>query len=79
MRTKIVAGNWKMNKNRTETESLLSELSAKLPDTEAQVIVAPTFCKPGNCQSRFGRFHHWSICPKHAFRGKWSLHRRDFC
>ncbi len=43
MRTKIVAGNWKMNKNRSETESLLSELSAKLPDTEAQVIVAPTF------------------------------------
>ena len=43
MRTKIVAGNWKMNKNLKETEALLSELSAKLPDTDAQVIVAPTF------------------------------------
>ncbi|MDC6366769.1 MULTISPECIES: triose-phosphate isomerase [Flavobacteriaceae] len=43
MRTKIVAGNWKMNKNLSETEALLSELSAKLPDTEADVIVAPTF------------------------------------
>ena len=43
MRTKIVAGNWKMNKNLEETEALLAELSAKLPDTGAEVIVAPTF------------------------------------
>ena len=43
MRTQIVAGNWKMNKNLEETEALLSELSAKLPDTDAEVIVAPTF------------------------------------
>ncbi|AWX43540.1 Triose-phosphate isomerase [Flagellimonas maritima] len=43
MRTKIVAGNWKMNKNLEETETLLTELSAKLPDTDAEVIVAPTF------------------------------------
>lgn len=43
MRTKIVAGNWKMNKNLEETESLLGELAAKLPDTNAEVIVAPTF------------------------------------
>jgi len=43
MRTQIVAGNWKMNKNLEETEALLSELSAKLPDTESEVIVAPTF------------------------------------
>lgn len=43
MRTQIVAGNWKMNKNLEETELLLSELAAKLPDTEGEVIVAPTF------------------------------------
>lgn len=43
MRTNIVAGNWKMNKNLDETEALLSELSAKLPDSHAEVIVAPTF------------------------------------
>ncbi|MEE1963024.1 triose-phosphate isomerase [Allomuricauda taeanensis] len=43
MRTKIVAGNWKMNNNLKETEALLTELSAKLPDTKAEVIVAPTF------------------------------------
>lgn len=43
MRSKIVAGNWKMNKNAEETEALLSELTAKLPDTQAEVMVAPTF------------------------------------
>ena len=32
-----------MNMNLEETEALLAELSAKLPDTKAQVIVAPTF------------------------------------
>ena len=43
MRNQIVAGNWKMNKNLEETGALLAELSAKLPDTNAEVIVAPTF------------------------------------
>lgn len=44
MRQKIVAGNWKMHKNADETEDLLNELIDKLPhDTEAQIIVAPTF------------------------------------
>ena len=44
MRTKIVAGNWKMNKNSEETEDLLNELIDKLPtNKEVLVIVAPTF------------------------------------
>jgi triosephosphate isomerase (TIM) len=44
MRTKIVAGNWKMHKNAEETEDLINELIAKLPtDLEAKVIIAPTF------------------------------------
>ena len=44
MRTKIVAGNWKMHKNAEETEDLLNDLIDKLPnDVEARVIVAPTF------------------------------------
>ncbi|NNE75863.1 MAG: triose-phosphate isomerase [Pricia sp.] len=43
MRSKIVAGNWKMNKNLEQTEALLNELAAKLPDTQAEVMVAPTF------------------------------------
>lgn len=32
-----------MNKNLAETEALLTELAAKLPDTQAEVMVAPTF------------------------------------
>ena len=37
MRTKIVAGNWKMNKNSEETEDLLNELRL-LQDTDAEKI-----------------------------------------
>lgn len=44
MRQKIVAGNWKMNKNAEETEDLLNGLIEALPqDVEARIIVAPTF------------------------------------
>jgi triosephosphate isomerase len=44
MRTKIVAGNWKMHKNAEETEDLLNDLIDKLPtDKEVRLIVAPTF------------------------------------
>lgn len=43
MRNKIVAGNWKMNKNLQETDELLVELAAKMPDTQAEVMVAPPF------------------------------------
>jgi triosephosphate isomerase len=44
MRKKIVAGNWKMHNNAEQTEDLLNELIAKVPtETNAQVIVAPTF------------------------------------
>lgn len=43
MAQKIVAGNWKMHKNATETAKLLNEIIEKLPQTDAQVIVAPTF------------------------------------
>ena len=44
MRKKIVAGNWKMNKNSEETEDLINELIANIPtDCVAEVIIAPTF------------------------------------
>jgi triosephosphate isomerase len=43
MRTKIVAGNWKMNKNSSETAALISELKAAVPQTKAEVMIAPTF------------------------------------
>lgn len=44
MRSNIVAGNWKMNKNAEQTEDLLNALIDKLPqDKEVEIIVAPTF------------------------------------
>lgn len=43
MRTKIVAGNWKMNMDAQGTHSLLSELIAQLPETSVSVVVAPPF------------------------------------
>ena len=44
MRKKIVAGNWKMNKNSEETEDLINDLIDKFPtDTQVKVIIAPTF------------------------------------
>jgi triosephosphate isomerase len=43
MRKKIVAGNWKMNKNSSETAALLTQLQSKMPKTSAEVMVAPTF------------------------------------
>ena len=43
MRTKIVAGNWKMNKNSSETVALIKELKAAIPETAAEVMIAPTF------------------------------------
>ena len=43
MRKKIVAGNWKMNKNQDETVSLVSEIVSQLEETTAEVMVAPTF------------------------------------
>jgi triosephosphate isomerase len=48
MRNKIVAGNWKMNKDLMGTAALLEELSAKLPDTDAKVMVSPTFVNLAN-------------------------------
>lgn len=43
MRKKIVAGNWKMNNDLAQTDLLLTQLMQKMPDTHAEVMVAPTF------------------------------------
>ena len=44
MRKKIVAGNWKMNKNATQTAALLNELKTQVAsENNKEVIVAPTF------------------------------------
>ena len=44
MRKNIVAGNWKMNLNRTEGITLLEEVLAKLPiDNNTHVVFVPSF------------------------------------
>ncbi|MCM4154770.1 triose-phosphate isomerase [Gramella sp. AN32] len=44
MRKKIVAGNWKMNNDLSETEELISQLKLQMvKDPEATVMVAPSF------------------------------------
>ena len=43
MRKKIVAGNWKMNNDLAQTESLITDLIKQLPNTDAEVMIAPTF------------------------------------
>ena len=44
MRKNIVAGNWKMNLNRTEGIALVEDVLAKLPaDNNTHVILAPSF------------------------------------
>jgi triosephosphate isomerase len=43
MRKKIIAANWKMNKNLTETNNFITFLIEKMPETEAEIIIAPAF------------------------------------
>ena len=46
MRSKIVAGNWKMNNNNKETKALVKGIRKsikKLPLENTRVLVAPTF------------------------------------
>jgi triosephosphate isomerase len=43
MRRKIVAGNWKMNQNAQETIKLIEDLNSQMLQTNAEVIIAPSF------------------------------------
>ncbi|MBT8253075.1 MAG: triose-phosphate isomerase [Flavobacteriaceae bacterium] len=43
MRRKIVAGNWKMNNDLTETEGLITDIKKQQRTSDAQVMIAPTF------------------------------------
>jgi len=43
MRTKIVAGNWKMNKTLPEAISLINDLKAQINPSGVEVIIAPPF------------------------------------
>lgn len=43
MRKPIIAGNWKMNKMPSEAVQLIDELKPLVKDSEAEVVVCPTF------------------------------------
>ena len=46
MRTKIVAGNWKLNNDKEESKNLIKDLKKAIKANElknTRVIVAPTF------------------------------------
>jgi triosephosphate isomerase len=59
MRKKIVAGNWKMNLDLSETESLITELKEYLPNEPvAEIVLAPPFT---NLYSVFSDFRETSV------------------
>lgn len=43
MRTKLVAGNWKMNGSLQQNAALIAELKANLPESGCEVVVCPPF------------------------------------
>ncbi len=43
MRKQIVAGNWKMNNDLAQTETLISDLKKQKNKSRAEVMIAPTF------------------------------------
>jgi len=44
MRDKIIAGNWKMNHDKSKTSLLLQKLIQKIPNKiDNRIMVAPTF------------------------------------
>ena len=43
MRKQIVAGNWKMNNDLAQTETLLTELKKQTQTSNADVLIAPAF------------------------------------
>lgn len=43
MRKNIVAGNWKMNNDLAQTETLITDLLKQTKTSDAEVMIAPTF------------------------------------
>ena len=43
MRKHIVAGNWKMNNNLSQTEALITTLKQETQTSDAEVMIAPSF------------------------------------
>ena len=51
MRKKVIIGNWKMNKNKEETEYLLNNLIKRSWDKEINVKVCPSYVNLENAQN----------------------------
>ncbi|GAA3599595.1 triose-phosphate isomerase [Flavivirga amylovorans] len=51
MRKQIVAGNWKMNNDLSQTKSLIDALKSKTKTSNAEVMVAPTFTNLSHASS----------------------------
>ncbi|NBG89194.1 triose-phosphate isomerase [Isachenkonia alkalipeptolytica] len=43
MRIPIIAGNWKMNKNKKDTKKFIEDFEALIGDTEVEVVICPPF------------------------------------
>ena len=51
MRDNIVAGNWKMNNDYSQTKKLINDLkSSKIPD-DVRIMVAPSFTQLSQCKN----------------------------
>jgi triosephosphate isomerase len=57
MRDNIVAGNWKMNNDYSQTKKLINDLkSSKIPD-DVRVMVAPSFTQLSQCKNLLSSTH----------------------
>lgn len=50
MRTKIVAGNWKMNQNKQEALAFVKELNTQETPSNVRLLIAPSFVVLDACQ-----------------------------
>ena len=81
MRTKIIAGNWKMNLTRQDAALLLGELSAILsgrPRPPAEVVVCPPFTLLETVGSTAGRLWPFAGRTGCVLEGKRRVHGADF-
>jgi triosephosphate isomerase len=58
MRTKLIAGNWKMNLSKAESVTLAGEILHKAPKSpKAQILLIPTFVHIDAVAQRLGKSH----------------------
>jgi triosephosphate isomerase len=67
-----------MHKNAEQTEDLLNELIAKIPtETNAQVIVAPTFVLASAASHL--EFTNIAVAAQNMHQAEGGVYRRNFC